>query len=188
MRALLPLLLSVAACAPAAQQTVPDTGATTTVFVVRHAEKAPEPKADPPLTAAGTSRAEALVEVLGAVKVTAVLSTDFARTRSTAAPLAARLGLTTELVDARAPDHARVVADGLLSRHRGGTVVVVGHSNTAPDIVAALGAPRPAEICEGEYDNLYVVQVPVTGPATIERRKYGARTEDESCRTRPPSP
>jgi broad specificity phosphatase PhoE len=64
----------------------------------------------------------------------------------------------------------------ILARHRGETVVVVGHSNTVPDIVAALGATRPPPICDAEYDNLYVVRVPPTGSATVERRHYGVAT------------
>ena len=178
-------LAALAACAPTTRQTTsaPDVAGTTTIIVVRHAEKATEPAADPPLTAAGTARAEALVDAVRGMPVTAIVSTDFARTRSTAAPLAARLGITPEIVDARARDHARLVAAGLLSRHRGETVVVVGHSNTVPDIVAALGATKPPPICDAEYDNLYVVRVPVTGAASVERRKYGAASAEEgSCR------
>jgi broad specificity phosphatase PhoE len=152
----------------------PDRTGTTTVVLVRHAEKAAEPAADPPLTAEGAARAQALVEAVRGMPVTAIISTDFVRTRSTAAPLAARLGLTPEIVDARLRDHARLVAEGVLARHRGETVVVVGHSNTVPDIVAALGATRPPPICDAEYDNLYVVRVPPSGSATVERRRYGA--------------
>jgi broad specificity phosphatase PhoE len=169
------LIALLAACTSVPPGTPgPDRSGTTTIVLVRHAEKAAEPAADPPLTEAGAARAQALVEAVRGMPVTAIVSTDFARTRSTAAPLAARLGLTTEIVDARARDHARLVAEGVLARHRGETVVIVGHSNTVPDIVAALGAPKPAPICDGEYDNLFVVRVPAAGPATVERRHYGA--------------
>ena len=175
----LPTLLAAGllACAPSVPPApaIPaaDPG-TTTVIVVRHAEKAAEPAADPPLTAAGEARAQALVDALRGVPIRTVISTDFARTRSTVAPIASRLGLTTQLVDARARDHARRVASDILAQHRGETVLVAGHSNTVPDIVAALGAPKPPNICDSEYDNLYVVRVPAAGPATVERRKYGA--------------
>jgi broad specificity phosphatase PhoE len=179
MRTFSALLLSAAlsACVRGAVPAPAIPGAdpgTTTVIVVRHAEKAAEPAADPPLTAAGVARAQALVDALRGVPIRAVISTDFARTRSTVAPIATRLGLTTQLVDARARDHVRHVASDVLARYRGETVLVAGHSNTVPDIVAALGAPRPAGICDSEYDNLYVVRVPAAGPATVERRKYGA--------------
>ena len=179
------VLAALAGCTPANTRSPSaiDPSGTTTVVVVRHAEKAAEPANDPPLTAAGQARAEALVDAVRGMPVRAVVSTNFARTRSTAAPLAERLALTPELVDARSPDHARQVAAGVLARHRGETVVVVGHSNTVPDIVAALGAPKPAPICDAEYDNLFVVRVPANGAAaTVERRRYGvASVLDASC-------
>ncbi|MBS1150437.1 MAG: Phosphoglycerate mutase [Myxococcaceae bacterium] len=180
-RALWLVVVAIAGCA-GPRPAPPAAEATTTVIVVRHAEKAAEPKGDPPLTEAGAARAQRLVEALSGMPVSAILSTDYARTRSTAAPLAARLGLTTQLVDARAPDHPKQVAQGVLARHRGQTVVVVGHSNTVPDLVAELGAPKPKEICDQEYDNLFIVQVPARGPATVEARKYGPPSVDDSCR------
>lgn len=167
----LAILLALAAAAHA--QSTP--AASTTVIIVRHAEKAAEPAADPPLTAAGTARADALAELLKDAGVRAVLSTQFQRTRLTVAPMAARLGLATEIVDARAANHARMVADSILAKYRGQTVLVAGHSNTVPDIVAALGAPKPDAICDAGYDNLFVVTVPGLGAATVVRLHYGTQ-------------
>lgn len=152
------------------------TAQTTTVIVVRHAEKAAEPAADPPLTALGQARANALVDVVRDAGIQAIISTQFARTRGTVAPTAAKLGLSVETVDARLPQHPQLLADGLLATHRGQTVLVVGHSNTVPAIVAALGAPKPADICDAGYDNVFVVTVPVSGPATVVRLHYGVAT------------
>jgi broad specificity phosphatase PhoE len=153
----------------------------TTVILVRHAEKAAEPAADPPLTSAGVARADALAEMLKGAGVKAVVSTQFLRTRNTVAPIAARLGLTTEILDARLP--AKATADSILDKHRGQTVLVVGHSNTVPGIVAALGAQAQPSICDGEYDNVYIVTVPPSGVATVVRAKYGVATPmDASCR------
>ena len=156
--------------------------ATTTIIIVRHAEKATAPADDPPLTAAGAARAEALVAVVKDAGIQAIVSTQFARTRATVAPAASRLGLVTETVDARARDHVASLAARLLSAHRGQTVLVAGHSNTVPDIVAALGAPKPAPICDMAYDNVYVVTVPPSGTATVVHARYGAPAPDESCR------
>jgi broad specificity phosphatase PhoE len=154
----------------------------TTIIVVRHAEKEAEPAADPSLSAAGSARAEALAAALKDAHVTAVISTQFARTRLTAAPTATMAGRTVEQSDARAPDHVAVLASSLFAAHRGETVLVVGHSNTVPAIVAALGAPRPAAICDAEYDNMYVVTVPPAGPATVVHAKYGAASPaDATC-------
>ena len=144
---------------------------TTTIILVRHAEKAAEPATDPGLTSAGVARAEALVELLKDAGISAVVSTQYQRTRLTAAPIAAKLGLTTEIIDARATP--RATADSILARHRGQTVLVVGHSNTVPAMVAALGAPQPAEICDAGYDNLFVVTVPAAGTPTVTRMHFG---------------
>ena len=149
---------------------------TTTVIVVRHAEKAAEPAADPPLNAAGAARAELLADMVRDAGVSAIITTQFQRTRMTGAPAAARLGITAEVVDARAPMHAKAVADSVLTKHRGQTVLVVGHSNTVPDIVAALGAPKPAPLCDEAYDNAFLVTIPSSGPATALRLHYGQTT------------
>jgi broad specificity phosphatase PhoE len=148
----------------------------TTVIVVRHAEKAAEPAADPPLNGAGLVRAASLAQMVRDMGVEAVITTQFARTRSTAAPLLESLKLTGEVVDARAPMHAKLVADSVMMKHRGQTVLVVGHSNTVPDIIAALGAPNPGPICDDGYDNLFIVTVPSSGSATVARLHYGVTT------------
>lgn len=166
-------LAALIALAPLARAQSAPTGSTT-IILVRHAEKAAEPAADPPLTSAGVTRADALVELVKDAGITAVVSTQFQRTRLTAAPIAARLGLTTEIIDARATPSA--TADSILARHRGQTVLVVGHSNTVPAIVAALGAPQPPDICDAGYDNVFVVTVPATGAVTVTRLHYGAVT------------
>jgi broad specificity phosphatase PhoE len=168
-RALVALLFAAAPLRAIAAQ------APTTVIVVRHAEKAAEPAADPPLTAVGSARADALLDLVKDAGVQAVITTEFQRTRLTGAPVASKLGVAAEVVSARTPMHAKAVADSVLAKHRGQTVLVVGHSNTVPDIVAALGAPRPGPICDDGYDNAYVVTVPATGPATVVRLHYGVK-------------
>jgi broad specificity phosphatase PhoE len=151
------------------------TPGSTTIILVRHAEKAAEPSADPPLTAIGAARADALGDFVKDAGVRAIVSTQFVRTRTTAAPVAARLGLELEILDARLT--ARATADSLLAKHRGQTVLVVGHSNTVPAIIEALGAPRPAEICDAGYDNAFIVTVPASGAATVLRVHFGRKAE-----------
>ena len=167
------LLLSVLVCANAfavaAQQT-----ATTTIILVRHAEKGDAPANDPGLTEAGTARARALMAIAHDAGVTAVITTQFARTRETARPTAEALGITPEVARAggSAAQHAQDVAR-MAQAHAGGVVLVVGHSNTIPAIVAALGAPQPPPICDSEYDDLYVVTIPASGSARVIRARYG---------------
>lgn len=150
-------------------------GQETTVIIVRHAERAAEPAADPVLTPAGTARAEALLEAVRGAGITHVLTTSLQRTGLTAAPTAAALGLTPVAVNPRSPTHVADVVAAVRER-TGGVVLVVGHSNTVPGIVNALGGMAP-EICDGEYDNFYVVTLARDGrPARVIRSRYGVAT------------
>jgi broad specificity phosphatase PhoE len=156
----------------------------TVVLLVRHGEKAAQPAADPPLSDAGSARAKALAGVARDAGITAIITTQYLRTRATAEPTATALGITPEIVNAGpVAQHAKAVADQVL-RHVGGTVLVVGHSNTIPAIVGALGAPQPKELCDSEYDQLFVVIIGDTGPPRLIRSKYGAPSvDDPSCST-----
>jgi broad specificity phosphatase PhoE len=166
-------VLTVVAAAIAA--TTATAAAQITVYVVRHAEKKAAPAADPPLTAAGEERARALLDSTRAAGVSAIITTQFLRTKATAAPTASALRITPEVVMATSPSHIQDVA-AAVRKHAGQTVLVVGHSNTVPAIVAALGAPQPPAMCDAEYDNLYVVKIAADGKATVTHRHYGART------------
>jgi broad specificity phosphatase PhoE len=113
--------------------------------------------------------------------VDAIIATQFGRTRQTAAPTAMATGLTVEVVPTSAdPNSARVMADAI-RKHVGQTVLVIGHSNTVPLIISALGAKEPAPICDASYDNLYVVTLR-DGKASVVHGKFGERTpEDQGC-------
>ena len=111
----------------------------TVVLLVRHGEKGAQPANDPPLSAEGQARANALVAVTRQAGVTAIITTQFERTRKTAEPTAVELKITPEVVQAGGAAHAKAVADQVM-KHVGGTVLVVGHSNTIPAIVGALRA------------------------------------------------
>jgi broad specificity phosphatase PhoE len=157
-------------------------GTSTTVIVVRHAEKAATPAADPPLTPAGEARAQALMQSLGDAHVTAVITTQFVRTKATAAPTAAALGLTPEIVPTSSATHVQDVA-AAIRKHAGETILVVGHSNTVTEIVAALGAKKPPALCDSEYDNLYIVTIKADNTAGVVRAKFGARSPVEADAT-----
>ena len=149
--------------------------AVTTVLLVRHAER--PPGADPSLDATGQARAQALAEALGSAGVTAIYTTQFRRTQETAAPLAQRLGLTPQAIAAQgggaAAAHAAEVASTIRTRHAGGVVLVVGHSNTVPLIVRALGGSAPAEIADSEHRDLFIVTLPAAGAVRTVHAKYG---------------
>jgi len=151
----------------------------TTVILVRHAEKAAAPANDPPLTEAGQVRAKALAVIARGAGVTAIVTTQFARTRETGAPAAEALHITPDVVTAGGTQHVQEAARAIRS-HAGGVVLVVGHSNTIPAIIAALGAPQPPPICDSEYDNLYIVTLPASGSAHVIRARYGEPSPAEA--------
>ena len=144
----------------------------TTVILVRHAEKNIEPNnSNPTLTAAGQARAQKLVRILGEASVTRIYATQYLRTQYTVQPLAARLGLQVNLVDANsAPEVVRQIN----SDHAGGVVFVAGHNNTVPAIIAGLGGGNYPIIPESEYDNMFIVTVYRFRKAKVVKLKYGS--------------
>ncbi len=174
------------ACTPPAAAPAPV--AARTVYLVRHAEKGAEPAADPPLTPAGQARAKALAIALADAGVRSVLTTQLLRTRETARPLAEKLGIQGQVVgvSGAAREHAQAVAAAVKAQPAG-AVLVVGHSNTVPLIIEALGGPAMPMICDSQYANLFVVQLWADGKVTLARTEYGARSpEDASCGGMPP--
>jgi broad specificity phosphatase PhoE len=161
LSALLPACLLTAALPAAA---LPDI-----VVLVRHAERAAEPAADPGLTPAGEQRAQALAEALAGLRIDAIVTTTWRRTRDTAAPLARSLGLQPVVVDAR-DGHAQAVAAAV--RAQTGAVLVVGHSNTVTAVLAALGGPALPPLCETSYHHAFVLQ-PASEPPRWARFSYG---------------
>ncbi|WP_330968476.1 SixA phosphatase family protein [Lysobacter sp. A3-1-A15] len=160
---LLAVAVATAGCAGTRHEDA--TASAVNFIVVRHAEKAPAGE-DPGLTAAGLARAERLADALAARPVVAAYATDYRRTRQTAAPTARRHGLGIDIYDARRP--ADGFARELRERHPQGDVLVVGHSNTAPDIAAALCGCPVAAMAESEYGRQMVVRVGTDGSATLD--------------------
>lgn len=131
----------------------------TVVIIVRHAEKEAQPANDPPLTATGAERAQALAVALADAKVDVVMHTPTTRTRETARPVAERFGLTPEVLPLGPMSrHAAAVAEAV-RKHAGKTVVVVGHSNTIMSYIAALGGPSRGDLCDHQYDGLYTLVI-----------------------------
>jgi len=104
------------------------------------------------LSAAGKARAQALAAMLKDAGVTAIYTTEFIRTKDTAAPLAQALKVTAEVIPAR--DQATLIAK--IKAHTSGAVLVVGHSNTVPAIIKALGG-MDVTLADSEYDSLFFV-------------------------------
>lgn len=154
----------LAACAG-----VPEPAPTGATFViVRHAEKATDDPRDPSLTPVGQARAERLARMLADAELTAVYSTGYRRTQSTAQPTARQHGLPVTTYDAAQPPE--VLAARLRAAHPGGTVLVVGHSNTAPGLAAALCACDVEPMTESAYGRYYRLAAPASAdaPARLE--------------------
>lgn len=137
-----------------------------TVLLVRHADiDLPPAGADPSLNDAGRARAGALAHVVGDAGVGAVFTSSFARTRQTAEPTCRALGIA-----AREMPPASTVAREARAGAFGPVLLIVGHSNTVPQVVAALGVAEPPVIGETEFDHLYVVTC--TESAVLLKLKY----------------
>lgn len=155
----------------------------TTVFLIRHAERAEEPRQDPPLTEKGTARSQELARLLSAAGIKAIYTSQFARTKLTAEPLAKQSGITPTALSLKLnPSNPRQIAeestketvDKILS-HGGGSVLVVGHSNSIPDVIKMLGADVTPAIDEKTFDDLFVVTVYAKGKAKVTHLKYGSQ-------------
>ncbi|HEX6058055.1 MAG TPA: histidine phosphatase family protein [Gemmatimonadaceae bacterium] len=162
-------------------------GAPLVVYVVRHAERI-DASRDPSLSEAGRARATALAEALAHAGIGTVVTTQFVRTRETAAPIAGALGIEPVVVAAAGPAdaHAADVARAVRAAPRDGAVLVVGHSNTVPAIVGALGGPRFDDLCDADYDNLFVLVLRDGAPVRLARARFGAADDESACRAMAP--
>ena len=176
-RALFGCLLAVVLAVPPVvveAQTPAEAEAASVVWVVRHAERTDdgmEHQPDPDLSDAGHARAQALARLLSDAGITAVYSTPYARTRQTAAPLAEALGLPVAEYD---PGDARAMEAFVGGLRAPGHHVVVGHSNTTPALVQALGGDPVSPIATLEYDRLYVVTIGPDGTVSSSLLRFGA--------------
>jgi broad specificity phosphatase PhoE len=138
------LLLSGLFISPVAAQS--------TIFIVRHAEKAASGGDNPDLSEAGRARAETLASMLKDAGVSAIYVTEFKRTQQTAAPLAKMLHLDPTIVPSK--DTTALIAK---LRASSGNALVVGHGNTIPDLIKGFGITTPINIADNDYDNLFVL-------------------------------
>jgi 2,3-bisphosphoglycerate-dependent phosphoglycerate mutase len=149
--------------------------ATTTMIFVRHAEKMTDQGKDPSLSPAGERRVAELTRQLVDADVIAgidaIYSTPYKRTQETVRPLADALNLPINNYDAADTEE---VLTTILKSHKGKIILVSGHSNTVPVLIANLGASkRVPPIAEGEYDNIYIISIPWFGKTKTIRMRYG---------------
>jgi hypothetical protein len=155
-------------------------GTTTTIILVRHAER-PE-GLDPPLSAEGQQRANALADVLGEQGVTAIYAPDLLRNRQTVEPLAQRLGIEVNLVTALQMADTKSLAnqlvDEILEQHAGGVVLWAGNigpvtetqSGNLQELYTRLGGTGRAPT---RYQDLYIAIIPDEGEVHFIKAQYG---------------
>ena len=141
----------------------------TNVFIVRHAERAAAPEKDPALSPDGAERARLLRDMLRSVELSAIYSTDTRRTRDTVQPTAEGRKIEVQLYDHK--DLAGFAE--ILRKEKNGNVLVSGHTNTIPPLLKALGIEREIDVTDAEYDNLFLVTLPDSGPPRLLHLHYG---------------
>jgi broad specificity phosphatase PhoE len=142
------------ACAPTAGLGSGDSAASfqseRTIFVIRHLHKAQGE--DPPLSSEGAAAAESLADLLEDKGIVAAFATPTRRAMQTAAPLAERTGITISQYDAFAPEDLVASVEAI-----DGSVLVVGHSNTVPDLVVRFGGKTQPVLTEQDYGTVFMI-------------------------------
>lgn len=151
--------------------------ATTTIIFVRHADKAATPAEDPGLSPEGKERVaeltRQLVDADVVAGVDAIYSTPYRRSLETVRPLAGALDLPIHRYNPEREQYEAFV-DSIVREHKGEIILVVGHSNTIPALIAELGASKNVPpIAENEYDNIYIISIPWFGKTKTIRLRYG---------------
>jgi broad specificity phosphatase PhoE len=134
-----------------------------TVILIRHADRTPDGTNDPELNDAGRKRAQELVHVLSDAGVTAIIVSTFRRSKQTAEPIATKLHIQPLLKT----EQDEVIA-AIHDLSASSVVLVVGHSNTVPAIIAGLGGPSLPILDDAEFDNLFVLS-----NGRLTRLRYG---------------
>lgn len=144
-------------------------GASADIFIVRHAEKQ-SPKMDHSLlSSVGHKRAKSLAKVLRDIDLRAVYCTEYERTCQTATPTADAHQLPLTKTDS---EDVKGLAKALLQRPMSEDVLVVGHSDTVPDLLVELGVSTRVAIGSNDFDNLFVVTRSSGSAPTLHRLHY----------------
>jgi len=142
------------------------------VILVRHAEFQGAAPAEPktfPLSEVGEARAKLLTSILKDSGVGAIYVTDFLRTNKTAEPLARELNKELTVLPKSDPQE---LVERLRKNHGGQTVLLVGHIDTLPALLKALGHPVDIKIDPQEYSNIFVVIPKGDGAPAFLRLRY----------------
>src|SRR5688500_11718626 len=147
----------------------------TIIVVVRHAEKATDDPKDPTLSEAGRARAERLAGALKGLPLQHAIRTQYKRTHDTEVPAAEANGSELQGKPADAPNsatYAKDLAAHIRQDHAGQNLLIVGHSNTVPELVEAFTGTKVEPMADDEFDRVYVITLPADGPPRFVVLRY----------------
>ena len=153
---------------------IPDGRTETTVYLIRHAEKASDQEENPDLSSQGRARAESLAVQLRDSGVNVIITSDLKRTIQTAAPLAKLRHINPRIIPigSSVEAHVKKIAAEVMKKP-GATVLVVGHNNTIGKIVQQLGGGFVGDICTDEYSNLIIMSIAKGREPKLLLESYG---------------
>ena len=131
-----------------------DTNGSYTLYLIRHAEKEQDGSRDPELTDIGVQRSEKLADWFVDKDIDDIWSSDYKRTRDTASPIVSKLGVELIMYD---PRELSDLTEELKERRQ--TAVIVGHSNTTPELAGLLCDCEIEEMDEAEHSRLIVISI-----------------------------
>lgn len=173
---LFPIMLSLflTASLQASEAEIHTADSSTKILVlVRHAEKLSDQGQDPSLTPAGQRRAIQLAIALKDMPLAALYATPFKRTKETLKPISKDKKITIQVFDVKEgiSEHIDRLVEKINAEK--GNILAVGHSNTIPLLITALGGPEMDDIAETEYDNIYLLSIPKSGSVGLIHTRYG---------------
>lgn len=142
---------------------------TTTVWIVRHAEKdtAYATRANPDLNQLGKQRALDLAAYLKKEPIAIIYSTDTKRTKQTAEHFTAPLEIYY-------PNNLSKLATLITETTKGKTILLVGHSNTVLETIEAFGGQRPVKaLSDDDYDYIFKVEIESNKPTKVQAFQFG---------------
>lgn len=143
---------------------------TSTIYLVRHAEKVISNSNDPQLTQAGIVRAENLKDILLSKKITQIYSTDFKRTISTAKPLSDVIKVPIQIYS---NDSSGLMLKHIIKSNK--NTLIIAHSNTLLPLLDSINLRHNKNtIPDNEYDNLFIITVEKGKAVHLEEIKYGS--------------
>ena len=165
---LIAVLTLVVSCKESGKINVAEKENTSVYYFIRHAEKdrSDPTNKNPSLTIQGLERANKWAIFFKDKNIAAVYSTNYIRTQQTALPIAKEQNI--EIINYTTKE---LISEKFIANNKGKNIVIVGHSNTTPELVnILLGEKKYEDISDSENNNLFVVTLK-KNTATAETQK-----------------